>query len=170
MTITDEDVRARYDEMTRRSSSVSKVYLKHILIGLPQNPSDNQLSQAKTKAAKLIEMARGGSDFSELARQHSDDRATAAGGGDLGWIERGSLPTEWEQVVFSMNKNEVRGPITGPSGLHVFHVTDLEKSELQEFDKLKGQLRNELFQKEMNKQTVLWLEELRKKAHIERML
>lgn len=170
VTITDEDVRARYDEMSRRSSAVSKVYLKHILIGLPPRPSDRQLTQAKAKAAGIIEQVRGGTDFSELAQKLSDDQATAAGGGDLGWIERGSLPTEWEVVVFAMNKGEVRGPISGPSGLHVFFASDVEKTALQKFDELKGQLRNELFQKEMNKQTVLWLDELRKKAHIERML
>ena len=170
VTITDEDVRARYDEMGRRSASVSKVHLKHVLIGLPQKPTEKQVADAKKIAAEVIEAAKGGKPFAELASQYSNDQATKGSGGDLGWIERGSLPTEWEVIVFSMDKGEVRGPISGPSGLHVFYVEDLKKSDLKPFKELKEQLRNELYRKEMEKQTSLWLEELRKKAYIERKL
>jgi parvulin-like peptidyl-prolyl isomerase len=170
VTVTDEDVRARYDEMNRRSAAVSKVHLKHILIGLPANPSDRQIAAAKTKAADLIEQVKGGAGFDALAKEHSDDQATAGGGGDLGWIERGSLPTEWEVVVFSMDKGEVRGPISGPEGFHVFFVEDQKKTDNKPFEELKEQIRNELYSREMEKQTAMWLEELRKKAHISRKL
>jgi peptidyl-prolyl cis-trans isomerase SurA len=170
VTITDEDVRARYDEMTRRSASVSKIHLKHIVIGMPANPSEKQVAEAKARAAAIIEQARSGASFDELAQAHSDDQATAAGGGDLGWIERGSLPTEWEVVVFSMDKGEVRGPISGPTGFHIFLVEDQKKSDIEPFETQKEKLRNELYGREMEKQTMVWLEELRKKAYISRKL
>lgn len=170
VTVTDEDVRARYDEMTRRSASVGKIHLKHILIALPRNPSERQVADAKARAASVIDRVKAGDSFSTLAEELSDDEATRAGGGDLGWIERGSLPTEWEEVVFSMDKGEVRGPISGPSGLHVFFVEDVKKSELKSFEEAREELRNELYRKEMDKQTALWLEEMRKKAHVSRKL
>lgn len=170
VTVTDDDVRARYDEMNRRSSAVSNVHLKHALIELPERPSEQQLAAARARASEIIEKVKAGESFDALAQQYSDDAATKMGGGDLGWIERGSLPTEWESVVFSMDKGDVRGPIGGPSGLHVFYVEEVKKSDLQPFDELKDQLRNELYRKEMDKQTGLWLEEMRKKAHIERKL
>lgn len=170
VTVTDDDVRARYDEMNRRSSAVSNVHLKHVLIELPQRPSEQQLAAARARAAEIIEKVKAGESFDTLAQQYSDDAATKMGGGDLGWIERGSLPTEWESVVFSMDKGDVRGPIGGPSGLHVFYVEEVKQSDLKPFDELKDQLRNELYRKEMDKQTGLWLDEMRKKAHIERKL
>lgn len=170
VTVTDEDVRARYDELGRRSAAVNKVYLKHVLIGLPASPTPAQTDGARAKAAEVIERAKGGEVFSELAKQYSDDTATREGGGDLGWIERGSLPTEWEEVVFSMDKGEVRGPIKGPQGLHVFFVEDVKGSDRESFEQMKEQIRNELYRKEMDKQTGVWLEELRKKAHIDRKL
>lgn len=170
VTITDEDVRARYDEMTRRSAAVSRVHLKHVLIGLPPKSTENQVARAKALAAEVIQKSKDGVAFGELAKQYSNDAATKMGGGDLGWIERGSLPTEWEVIVFAMDKGEVRGPISGPSGLHVFYIEDLEKSEIKPFEELKEQVRNELYRKEMDKQTGLWLEELRKKAFIQRKL
>lgn len=170
VTVTDEDVRAHYDEKSRRSAVVGRVHLRHALIALPENPSERQVATAKERAAQLITRARAGESFAELAQEFSDDEATSAGGGDLGWIERGSLPTEWEVVVFAMEKGEVRGPISGPTGLHVFFVEDVEKTELESFDKVKEQLRGDIYRKEMDRQTTLWLEELRKKAHISRKL
>ncbi len=166
VTVSDDDVRARYDSMTRRSSQISKVHLHHILIALPGKPSEAQLAAAKAKAAMIIEKARAGEDFKGLAAQFSDDKATKDDGGDLGLIERGTIATEWEAVVFSMEKGEVRGPISGPQGLHVFYVSELAKSDLKAFDELKEEIRNELYRKEMDKQTTLWLNDLRRKAHI----
>ena len=66
-----------------------------------------------------------------------------------------------------MDKGEVRGPINGPGGLHVFYVADLEKTERKSFDQVKDKLRNDLFRREMDRQSRLWLQELRKKAHID---
>ncbi|MEM9491101.1 MAG: peptidylprolyl isomerase [Myxococcota bacterium] len=170
VTITDEDVRARYDERNRRSGAVSSVYLRQILVGLPPQPSDEQVAKAKAEAAELIERVKNGESFTDLAKAHSDDQATQATGGDLGWIERGSLASEWEAVVFAMDKGDVRGPISGPGGLRVFYVEDVKKSQVKSFDELKEQLRNELTRREMEKQTETWVKELRKKAYIKRKL
>jgi len=167
VTVTDEDVRAAYDARSRRSGAVTKVKLHHALIALPDNPTQQQLAAAKKRASDLIERVRNGEKFQDLTAQYSDDTATNTSGGELGWIERGSISTEWEAIVFAMNKGEVRGPISGPSGLHVFYVSDLEKAEQKPFDEVKEKIRNDLYRREMDKQTTLWLDELREKAHVE---
>jgi peptidyl-prolyl cis-trans isomerase SurA len=170
VTVTDEDVRARYDAMSRRSASVSKVHLKHALIALPDGPSNAQLEAAKARAAEIIEKVKGGASFDDVAKQYSDDTATKDSGGDLGWIERGSIATEWEVIVFAMEQGEVRGPISGPRGLHVFYVQELAKTDLQPFDEVKEQLRNELYRQEMDQETAKWIAELRDKAFIDRKI
>jgi parvulin-like peptidyl-prolyl isomerase len=168
VTVTDEDIRARYDEMSRRSSAVSKVHLYHVLVGLPEKASEAELKAAKEKAADVIGRARGGEDFQALAKQYSDDASTKDVGGDLGMIEPGTIATEWEEVVFGMEKGEVRGPVSGPRGLHVFYVSELVKDDVKPFDEVKETLRNELYRREMDKQTRLWMDELRKKAYIQK--
>jgi parvulin-like peptidyl-prolyl isomerase len=153
--------------MNRRSAAVKRIKLRHILIGLPEHPTEAQLADAKRRAAAIIEKVRAGGDFARLAASESADETTKYSGGELGWIERGSIDTEWEVIVFAMNKGEVRGPITGPRGLHVFQVTELERNEQKAFAQMKEQLRNEIYRKEMDRQTKLWLDELREKAHIQ---
>lgn len=167
VTVTDDDVRGRYDSMNRRSAAVKRIKLRHILIGLPDRPTEAQLAEAKRRAADIIAKVRSGTDFARLAADESADESTRYSGGELGWIERGSIDTEWEVIVFAMAKDEVRGPITGPKGLHVFQVTDLERTQHKPFAEMKEQLRNEIYRKEMDRQTRLWLDELHEKAHIQ---
>jgi peptidyl-prolyl cis-trans isomerase SurA len=165
--VTDDDVRARYDQMQRRSEAVSAVRLSHILIKVPDQPTEQVLAAAKEKAAKAIGRVKAGEEFAKVAATESEDPATSATGGELGWFERGSISPEWEQVVFAMEKGDVRGPVSGPQGLHVFFVSDIKRTDMKPFDDLKEQIKGELTRREMDKQTTQWLEELRKKAYID---
>lgn len=165
--ITDEDIKARYDQMQRRSEAVSAVRLSDILIKLPDHATEQQINDGKAKAGKAVERVKGGEDFVAVAKDMSDDASTKDTGGELGWFERGSINPDWEQVVFSMEKGDTRGPISGPQGLYVFQVTDVKKSELKPFAEMKEQLTRELKRRELDKQTETWVQELRKKAYID---
>jgi parvulin-like peptidyl-prolyl isomerase len=165
--ITDEDVRARYDQMSRRSEAVSAVRLANILIKLPEHATEQQINEGKERAAKAVARVKAGEQFADVAKDMSDDTSTKDTGGELGWFERGSVNPDWEQLVFSMEKGDVRGPVNGPQGLYVFMVSDIKKSELKPFADMKEQLQRELRRRELDKQTQTWVEELRKKAYID---
>ncbi len=165
--VTDEDIRAKYSEMSRRADSVSAVRLSHLLFKVPEKATEQDLAKSKERAAAAITRAKAGEDFTKIAAELSDDDATKGTGGELGWFERGSINPEWESVVFSMDKGDVRGPISGPQGLHVFLVTDIKRTDLKSFDALKEQIRADLQRREMDKQTAAWIQELRKKAYID---
>ena len=166
--VTDEDVRARYDQMARRTEQVQAVKLAHMLFKLPEHPTEQQLAETKDKAAKAMARVKSGEDFAKVAATESDDDSTKTTGGELGWFQRGSMANpEWEPIVFAMEKGDVRGPVTGPQGLHVFMVTEVKRSDLKPFPEMKEQLSRELRRREMDKQTQLWVDELRKKAYID---
>ena len=166
--VTDEDVRARYDQMARRTEQVQAVKLSHMLFKLPEHPTEQQIAEAKEKASKAIARVKGGEEFAKVAATESDDDSTKVTGGELGWFQRGSMANPaWEPVVFAMEKGDVRGPVTGPQGFHVFQVTEVKRSDLKAFPEMKEQLSRELRRREMDKQTQTWVEELRKKAYID---
>ncbi|MBX3159328.1 MAG: peptidylprolyl isomerase [Deltaproteobacteria bacterium] len=165
--VTEEDVRARYDQMQRRSEAVSAVNLSHMLFKLPEHATEQQLTEAKAKAAKAIQRVKAGEEFATVAAEVSEDTGTSTTGGQLGWFQRGSINPEWEQIVFAMEKGDLRGPVTGPQGLHVFFVNEVKKSELKSYDQMKEPLSRELRRRETEKKTQEWLEELRKKAYID---
>jgi peptidyl-prolyl cis-trans isomerase SurA len=165
--ITEEDIRARYDQMQRRSEQVSAVRISDILIKLPDHPTEQQITDAKAKASSALDRVKGGEDFAAVAKDVSDDDSTKASGGELGWFERGSVNPDWEGIVFAMDKDEVRGPVNGPQGLYVLKVTDVKKSDLKPYAEMKEQLSRELRRRELDKQTQTWVDELRKKAYID---
>lgn len=165
--VADEEVRAQYDQLARRSDAVSQVRLSHILLALPERPTDAELATAKTRAADIVARVRAGEDFAKLAAEFSDDENTKATGGELGWVERGTLEPAWEARVFAMEPKEVSGPASGPRGLEVFYVTEVKKAEIKPFEQMKDQLRGELQQRAMQKATQTWIDELRKKAYVE---
>lgn len=167
VTISDDDVRAKYDERARRSSDISEVKLQHILVAVPPGAGDDALKAARDKAGTILGRVKAGEEFGKLAGEFSDDPATKNTGGDLGWIERGTIDSEWEDIVFSMSKGETRGPINGPNGVHLFHVSEVKDSKPEPFETAKEKLKNELYRVELDRQTRLWVEELRQKAHLE---
>lgn len=166
--ITDEDVRARYDQMARRTEQVQAVKLAHMLFRLPEHPTEQQIAEAKDRAGKALARVKAGEDFAKVAATESEDDSTKATGGELGWFQRGSMANpEWEPIVFAMEKGDVRGPVTGPQGFHVFQVTEVKRSDLKPFPEMKEQLQRELRRREMDKQTQTWVDDLRKKAYID---
>ena len=167
VTVTDEDTRARYDQMARRSESVSAVALAHILFALPEHPTEQQLADAKTKATRAIDRLKAGEPFAKLVGELSDDAGTKTTGGGLGWFERGTANPEWEAVVFAMDKGDVRGPVKSPQGLHVLLALDLKRAQMKPYAEMKAALAVELKRRGVEKATQSWLDDLRKKAHIE---
>ncbi len=166
--VSEEDVRARYDQMARRTEQVQAVKLSHMLFKLPEHPTEQQVAEAKEKAAKAIARVRGGEEFAKVAQTESEDDTTKPTGGELGWFQRGSMANpEWEPIVFAMEKGDVRGPVTGPQGFHVFQVTEIKRSDLKPFNEMKEQLNRDLRRREQEKLIQNWRDDLRKKAYID---
>src|SRR4030095_5522157 len=150
------------DQMSRRTEQVQAVKLSHMLFKLPEHATEQQTAEAKEKASKALARVKAGEVFSKVAATESEDDSTKATGGELGWFQRGSMANpEWEPIVFAMEKGDLRGPASGPSGVHVFLVTEVKQSALKPFPEMKEQLQRELRRREMDKQTQTWVDELR---------
>ena len=62
-----------------------------------------QDTELKKRAQALLDRAKAGEDFAQLARDYSEDPGSAQNGGDLGFIARGQLVSEFEDVLFDEN-------------------------------------------------------------------
>jgi peptidyl-prolyl cis-trans isomerase SurA len=165
--VTEDDIRARYDQMSKRSEAVKSVNVSQILISVPEHPTEPQLADAKRRAQDAIQRVKGGEAFATVAGELTDDATTKSTGGMLGWLEPSTLDPAWEAVVFGMDKDEVRGPISGAKGLYVLYANEVKRTELQPYAKMKEQIASELRRGQLVKLTRTWIEELRKKAYID---
>lgn len=68
------------------------------------SPEDQKYNdQQKQKAQDLLKQIQGGADFTELAKQNSEDPGSKDQGGDLGFVKRGTFVPEFDKVLFDSN-------------------------------------------------------------------
>ncbi len=110
-----------------RPGTEEAVHVSHILIKTnPSNP-DSALKQAE----QIISVVRRSGNFSELAKKHSEDAASAIDGGDLGWIRKGRMAKSFEDAAFKAKPGEIVGPVLTTFGYHIIQVHRKDKSEVQ---------------------------------------
>ncbi len=85
------------------------------------------LTSTEKEAEKLLDRIKNGEGLGELARSHSI-APEAERGGEVGWIERGTLPEKIENMVFSMKIGEVSRVFKSEYGYHLFEVTGFKEA------------------------------------------
>lgn len=120
VTVAPEDIEAELANVPTEE----QVRTRHILIRTSPDADDED---ALRRAEDLVRRIRGGADFEELAREHSDDTASAVRGGDLGFFGRGQMVPEFESVAFAQEPGQVSGPVQSPFGFHI--IQTLEKTD-----------------------------------------
>jgi len=89
---------------------------------LAPSPSDGAKDIARAKADSLRTEIQGGADFEALATEHSDDRGSAANGGDLGWFRRGAMVRAFEDAAFGLFDGQVSEVVETEFGYHIIKI------------------------------------------------
>jgi foldase protein PrsA len=108
-------------------SHTNMVHLAHILL------------ETEGRAKMVAEEARAGADFSKLAGQHSLDDATKRNGGDLGWIEQGTMDPALERAAFALESGEVSGAVEASDGFHIIKVLERRDAHEPPFEEVKNE-------------------------------
>ncbi len=142
---------------------VNQVHARHILVR-PNELRNDQAVQEKLNA--LREQIIAGEDFAKLASTNSEDVASAAEGGDLGWSAAGTFVPEFEKVVNSLPENEVSQPFRTQYGWHIVQV--LGRRVHDNTDEARRQKAfAALRESKAEEETEIWLRRLRDEAFIE---
>lgn len=94
--------------------------VSEILIAAESEPD---LEQADAIATRLLQEIRNGAPFQNVARQFSA-AASAAAGGDLGWLAQGELRAELQTIVDQLEPGQVSRPVRAPGGVYILAVRD----------------------------------------------
>ncbi|MBW2568991.1 MAG: peptidyl-prolyl cis-trans isomerase [Deltaproteobacteria bacterium] len=90
---------------------MTKATARHILV------------DTQEKCEEIKKQIKEGSDFAEMARQHSKCPSGQQSGGDLGEFSPGQMVPEFDSVVFSHKTGEVHGPVQTQFGYHLIEIT-----------------------------------------------
>lgn len=149
----DDEVKKAFESNKEKLGKPESVHLRHIL------------TKTEAEAREIAAKVKGGADFQNLAREKSLAASGKAVGGDYGFVSRGMLPPEIDEVAFSMKAGEIK-VVPGPRGQHLLQVVEKRAAQKASFDEVKDDLREMLLAEKLKDAAQPFIMELRRKADI----
>ena len=147
--VTEDEEKVYYQSHIDQYKLEDRAHVAHILfktVGM----TDAEAAEVRKKAEDVLNKAKHGGNFADLAKQYSED-TTKDKGGDLGWIVRGQTVPEFEAAAFSLPKGSISDLVKTQYGFHIIQVIDRETARTQTLDEVKASIVNQL-QQEMAEQ------------------
>ncbi len=145
ISVDEDEIRQYYESNSARFGRPAERRASHVLISVAAGAGEAEVEAARQRAEDIADEARTGADFAELAREHSDDAGSAANGGDLGVINRGSMVQPFEEAVFAMDEaGAVSDPVRTRFGFHVIKMTGYRAAEVAPLEQVRGEIEEEL--------------------------
>lgn len=149
---------------------VRQYHVRHILVKVNELTSDDEAHQkivsiynqlAKDKGNQVAESA----DFTNLAKQYSDDPGSAIKGGDIGWVSKGDTVPQFEQTILKTPVGQISQPVRSPFGWHILQVMEVRDNNMAD-EKERADIRQELRETKAQILYTEWLRNLRETAYV----
>ncbi|MBD3184257.1 hypothetical protein GF312_18380 [Candidatus Poribacteria bacterium] len=130
--VTEQEIIDFYEENKDQFPGQSDVLkLRHIFLKFDITEKDKE--QALAKVEKIINMAKSGEDFAELARQFSDHEPTRESGGDLGYFipGMGKYDIRLEEAASELQVGQISFPIETPGGYDILKLVDKKEGSVK---------------------------------------
>lgn len=141
--IPDEELESFYRENFSRFSIPEQRSARHILIKTSEEDTEDILAEKRNKAEQVLELAKSGEDFTELAKQYSEG-PTGPKGGDLGSFTRGRMVKAFDDAAFSLNEGEISDIVETQFGFHIINLEKIEPAYTRTLEEVKGEIEAEL--------------------------
>jgi peptidyl-prolyl cis-trans isomerase D len=148
--ITDDQLKAQYQKNIQDYQVPDRVHVEHILL-MTVGKTDAEVEEIKKKAQDILNQAKKGSNFEDLAKKYSEDPGTKDKGGDLGWVTHGQTVPEFEKAAFSLPKGSISDLVKTQYGFHILKIMDKESAHTKPFDEVKDSIRTPLLLSEADK-------------------
>ena len=114
---------------------------------------------------RLRERLIAGAKFEDIARANSED-ASAAKGGDLGWISPGDTVPDFEHAMDKLKVGEISEPVRSPFGWHLIEVLGRRKQDITK-EREREQARQAIRQRKSDEQWEEFIRQLRDRTYVE---
>jgi peptidyl-prolyl cis-trans isomerase C len=139
--VTDEAVKARYDQEFAAKPGEEEVHARHILVA------------DEATAKKIIGELKKGGDFAALSKQYSKDPSASQQGGDLGFFKKTDMAPEFANAAFALKDNEITPvPVKSQFGWHVIQTLEHRTSQPPSFEQQRDELRQQMVQAAVQKE------------------
>jgi peptidyl-prolyl cis-trans isomerase SurA len=166
ITVSEEEIGEYYRNHRDSYEGKEAVRIKQILLIFPKNSDEKIKVKLRAEMDAILTQLRKGESFDLLASRHSQGPA-AATGGDIGYVEKGSMQSVVESAAFSLKKDEVSGVIESSVGLHIIKVIDNRGTGIKTIEFVRQEIKGKIEEEKLEKKYTEWITELRKKSLIE---
>ncbi len=128
---------------------------------------ERMAEKLKEAQAILAEVKKNPASFEKMAREKSDDKASAIQGGDLGEFAAGQMVEPFSKAAFALKPNTVSDIVVTPYGYHIIMVKDRIKAGIVPFAKVKEELKAKIAMQETTKKLAQFFENAKRAAKIE---
>jgi len=146
-----------------RKNVIEQTLARHILIRTDEVTSNQA---AKERLERIRKRISGGEDFAQLAKAHSDDKASAADGGSLGWVNPGAMVKRFEQAMNSLKPGELSQPVRTRFGWHLIQVMSRRQHD-NSSEQERLQARRLIHKRKANEALENWSRRIRDEAYVE---
>ena len=143
-----KEIAAYYEANKRTYSKGEQVRLRHILVRMNRNPSEDEKVKAHDRALELRKQIQGGKAFADVAKEASDDPGSKMQGGELGWNERSAFVPSFAQAAFNLKIGELSEPVITPFGWHLLLVEEKKPPEEKPLASVSAEIAQVLLRKE----------------------
>jgi parvulin-like peptidyl-prolyl isomerase len=166
--ITDEDVERYYKLNSKNYRGNERARIRHILLPLADNAPPATVESVMAKGKELYQRIAGGEDFATLAREYSEG-AGRAEGGEIGWVNRGTLVPGIEEVAFQkLSVGQVSEPFRTSMGMHIVKLEGRESGNVLPLSSVAPRIKEELLNKALEERFARWLKtDLRRKHRVD---
>jgi len=151
--------------VTGKHPDTGEVDLSHILIRAKAGEEDVQGVYAR--AQRIHDQLVAGAPFDSLAREYSDDAASAEAGGDLGWLRVGDLPEFFREVLGGMQPGEISQVLREPNGFRIVKLLESEAARPFTFEEVRDDLRKSVEQEKLAESYDRYVDGLRDEFYVD---
>jgi peptidyl-prolyl cis-trans isomerase SurA len=168
VTISDDDVERYYKLNGGKFRTGDRARIRHILLSLPENAPADRVQTVMTKGQDLRRRIAAGEDFAALAREYSQG-AGQADGGEIGWVNRGTLISGIEEVAFQkLSVGQVSEPFRTSMGIHIVKLEGREAGNPVPLSTVAPRIKEELMNKALEERFAKWVKtDLRRKHQVD---
>lgn len=162
--VSDEDLKNYYQTHPTAFGGAEEVHVRHLFLPLAEGaaPAAQQAAQALGEALRRRLVA--GEAFAAVAK---DAGGAPGDSGDLGWLKRGDVQKDLEDVYLPLADGEVSRPVRAGPGLHLFQLVERRRAGGKAFEEAKDEIRDLLVQEQTASYRDQYVAELKRDAVID---
>ena len=167
ISVSDQQVRAYYDDNPNLFRKPEQVKASHILIQVPANADEAKQADALAAIQALKLRLDNGENFATLAQENSDGPSKTKGG-DLGFFSREQMVPPFSEAAFALQPGQTSDVVQTRFGYHLIRVTERQAEQTMAYNEVKEAISARLRQEQEGQKIDAYLEKIKEHADIKR--